>query len=74
MGFPELRTKDALRADGTRLMRIEDVPPSGVAEVATEQHGTLAVGVADGAPFATSNVCRHQLAKLGQGQVRGGCL
>jgi nitrite reductase/ring-hydroxylating ferredoxin subunit len=74
MGFPELRTKDALRADGARLMSIEDLPLSGVAEVETEHHGTLAVGLADGAPFATSNVCRHQLAKLGQGQVRDGCL
>jgi 3-phenylpropionate/trans-cinnamate dioxygenase ferredoxin component len=32
------------------------------------------VGVADGRPFAVSNVCRHQFAKLGQGQVTEGCL
>ncbi len=43
-------------------------------EVETRDHGTLAVGLADGVPFAVSNVCRHQFAKLGQGQVREGCL
>jgi nitrite reductase/ring-hydroxylating ferredoxin subunit len=30
--------------------------------------------MADGVPFAVSNVCRHQFAKLGQGQIRKGCL
>ncbi|CAA9463288.1 MAG: hypothetical protein AVDCRST_MAG38-398 [uncultured Solirubrobacteraceae bacterium] len=74
MGFPELRTIDPVHADGARLVGVTDLPPSGVVEVRTEQHGTLAVGIADGTPFATSNVCRHQLAKLGQGQVRDGCL
>ena len=44
-------------------------------EVETDRHGTLAVGVADGVPFAVSNVCRHQFAKLGQGRVtEDGCL
>ena len=57
-----------------RLVAVGDLPPSGVVEVETEQHGTLAVGVADGTPFAVSNVCRHQFAKLGKGQIREGCL
>lgn len=74
MGFPELRTKDPVHADGRRLVPVDALPPSGVVEVETAELGTLAVGVADGVPFAVSNVCRHQLAKLGQGQVRGGCL
>ena len=29
---------------------------------------------ADARPLAVSNVCRHQFAKLGQGQIREGCL
>ena len=74
MGFPELRTKDPVHADGRRLVAVDMLPPSGVVEVETAAHGTLAVGVAEGRPFAVSNVCRHQLAKLGQGQVRDGCL
>src|SRR5687767_7932431 len=74
MAVPELRTKDPLRAQGARLAAVADLPPSGVAEVETEHDGTLAVGMADGVPFAVSNVCRHQFAKLGQGQVREGCL
>jgi nitrite reductase/ring-hydroxylating ferredoxin subunit len=53
---------------------VADLPASGVAEVRTEAHGVLAVGMADGRPFAVSNLCRHQFAKLGQGQVRDGCL
>lgn len=72
--FPELKTKDPFIADGARLVAVDALPPSGVAEVETKQHGTLAVGMADGKPFATSNVCRHQLAKLGRGQIRDGCL
>jgi 3-phenylpropionate/trans-cinnamate dioxygenase ferredoxin component len=74
MAVPELKTKDPFIAQGPRLVAVDDLPPSGVAEVETEQHGTLAVGIADGTPFAVSNVCRHQFAKLGQGQIREGCL
>jgi 3-phenylpropionate/trans-cinnamate dioxygenase ferredoxin subunit len=74
MSVPELKTKDPVDAQGDRLVAVADLPPSGVVEVETEQHGTLAVGIADGVPFAVSNVCRHQFAKLGQGQVREGCL
>src|SRR3954471_17941533 len=74
MGFPELKTKDPVIAQGARLVAVDALPASGVVEVETEEHGTLAVGMADGEPFAVGNVCRHQFAKLGQGQVRDGCL
>jgi 3-phenylpropionate/trans-cinnamate dioxygenase ferredoxin subunit len=72
--FPELKTTDPVHADGDRLVAVADLPPSGVVEVETHRHGTLAVGMAGGTPFAVGNVCRHQAAKLGQGQVRDGCL
>src|SRR5919107_1132619 len=74
MGFPELVTKDPVVARGARLVAVDALPASGVVEVQTEAHGTLAVGIADGQPFAVGNVCRHQFAKLGQGQVVDGCL
>ncbi len=74
MGFPELVTKDPVIAQGARLVEVAALPPSGVVEVRTEEHGTLAVGMADGEPFAVGNVCRHQFAKLGQGQIVDGCL
>jgi len=73
--LPPVRTRDPVLADGRRLIAVADLPPSGVVEVETAAHGTLAVGVAQGMPFAVSNVCRHQFAKLGQGWVDGdGCL
>jgi nitrite reductase/ring-hydroxylating ferredoxin subunit len=74
MGFPELKTKDPVIAQGARLVDVDALPASGVVEVQTQEHGTLAVGMADGEPFAVGNVCRHQFAKLGQGQVVDGCL
>jgi 3-phenylpropionate/trans-cinnamate dioxygenase ferredoxin component len=74
MAVPELKTKDPVHAEGDRLVAVADLPPSGVVEVETEKHGTLAVGMAGDRPFAVSNVCRHQFAKLGQGQIREGCL
>lgn len=72
--FPELRTRNPVYAQGGRLVSLDELGADGVREVETEQHGTLAVGVIDGRPFAVSNVCRHQFAKLGQGQIRKGCL
>lgn len=72
--LPELRTRHPFVAAGDRLIAVADLPPSGVAEVETARHGTLAVGMAGDEPFAVSNVCRHQFAKLGRGQVRDGCL
>jgi 3-phenylpropionate/trans-cinnamate dioxygenase ferredoxin component len=74
MGMPELKHDDPVQALGRRLVAVDDLPPSGVTEVRTQEHGVLAVGIAGGTPFAVSNVCRHQFAKLGQGQVREGCL
>ena len=72
--LPEVRTRDPAVAQGDRLVAVADLPRSGVCEVETEEHGTLAVGLVGGEPFAVSNVCRHQFAKLGRGQVRDGCL
>lgn len=72
--LPEVRTDDPAIAQGDRLVALADLPPSGVCEVETGEHGTLAVGLVDGEPFAVSNVCRHQFAKLGRGQIRDGCL
>lgn len=66
-GFP-------VKAEGHRLVRVDALGADQVVEVDTEQHGTIAVGVAGGRPFATGNVCRHQAAKLGRGQVVDGCL
>lgn len=34
-------------------------------------HGTLAVGMSGGEPFAVSNRCRHLFASLGKGSVTG---
>jgi nitrite reductase/ring-hydroxylating ferredoxin subunit len=63
-----------LQARGDRLVRVDDLGRDQVVEVRTDGHGTLAVGMADGRPFATGNLCRHQAARLGRGQVRDGCL
>ena len=72
---PPVKTKNPVVAKGSRLVAVADLPASGVVEVDTETHGTLAVGIADGRPFAVSNVCRHQFGKLGQGRVtEEGCL
>ncbi len=72
--LPEITHGTVVQAQGSRLVAVADLPPGGVTEVRTDAHGVLAVGVADGRPFAVSNLCRHQFAKLGRGQVRDGCL
>ncbi len=72
--LPEVTHGTVVPAHGARLIAVADLPADGVVEVDTEAHGVLAVGMADGRPFAVSNVCRHQFAKLGRGQVRDGCL
>lgn len=72
--LPPVVTRDPVRANGARLIGVAALPATGVVEVETSEHGTLAVGLVEGRPFAVSNVCRHQFAKLGQGQVRDGCL
>src|SRR5271167_570461 len=59
----------------TRLLAVEDLDGSHVAVVEDTAHGTLAVGISAGKPFAVSNRCRHLFASLGEGQVtEDGCL
>ena len=59
----------------TRLIAVADLGDSQVAVVEETRHGTLAVGIAAGEPFAVSNRCRHLFASLGEGQVtEEGCL
>lgn len=74
--LPPVTHDDPVTADGRRLVAIDRLGASGVVEVRTEAHGVLAVGITpDGRPFAVSNLCRHQFAKLGRGRVtEDGCL
>jgi 3-phenylpropionate/trans-cinnamate dioxygenase ferredoxin subunit len=59
----------------TRLIAVADLGDSQVAVVEETRHGTLAVGISAGEPFAVSNRCRHLFASLGEGQVtEEGCL
>jgi len=72
---PPVTSRNPFVAQGRRLIAIADLPPGDVAEVETEDHGTLAVGRSQGRAFAVSNVCRHQFAKMGRGKVAGdGCI
>jgi 3-phenylpropionate/trans-cinnamate dioxygenase ferredoxin subunit len=58
-----------------RLIAVEDLGASQVAVVEETAHGTLAVGISAGKPFAVSNRCRHLFASLGKGHVTEvGCL
>ncbi len=60
---------------GTRLIGVSDLGESHVAVVEGTPHGTIAVGMSAGKPFAVSNRCRHLFASLGQGRVVDeGCL
>ena len=52
-----------------RLIAVEDLGSSQVAVVEETPHGTLAVGISAGKPFAVSNRCRHLFASLGEGKV-----
>jgi nitrite reductase/ring-hydroxylating ferredoxin subunit len=73
--LPPVRHGDVRVAAGKRLVDVAALGDRGVVEVRTEDHGVLAVGLAGGEPFAVSNICRHQGAKLGRGQVTAdGCL
>jgi nitrite reductase/ring-hydroxylating ferredoxin subunit len=57
-----------------RLLDVADLDERQVTVVDTP-HGTLAVGLSDGQPFAVSNRCRHLFAPLGEGHVaEDGCL
>ena len=73
---PHAARHDApIKARGKRLVAVDDLPHTNVAEVDTEEHGVIAVGMRRGEPFAVSNVCRHQFGKLGRGRVtEDGCL
>lgn len=58
-----------------RLVTVTELGDSQVAVVEETRHGTLAVGISGGEPFAVSNRCRHLFASLGEGQVtEDGCL
>jgi len=72
--LPPVTHDDPVVAQGDRLIAVDALDDRGVVEVRTERHGVLAVGMADGRPFAVSNVCRHQFGKLGRGRVTDGCL
>ena len=62
-------------SQATRLLALADLDDSQVAVVEDTAHGTLAVGISEGEPFAVSNRCRHLFASLGEGQVtEDGCL
>ena len=57
-----------------RLVSLDDLDERQVTTVQTP-HGTLAVGISGGEPFAVSNRCRHLFASLGTGRVaEDGCL
>jgi 3-phenylpropionate/trans-cinnamate dioxygenase ferredoxin component len=56
------------------LISVAEIGESGVAVLPKTKHGSLAVGLVDGEPFAVSNRCRHMFAQLGQGRVADGCL
>jgi nitrite reductase/ring-hydroxylating ferredoxin subunit len=73
--LPPVTHDEPHAADSDRLVGLDALGERGVVEVRTERHGVLAVGLAGGRPFAVSNVCRHQFAKLGRGRVtQDGCL
>jgi 3-phenylpropionate/trans-cinnamate dioxygenase ferredoxin component len=52
-----------------RLISVSELGESGVAVVEDPELGSLAVGLSDRRPFATSNRCRHLYASLGNGHV-----
>jgi nitrite reductase/ring-hydroxylating ferredoxin subunit len=56
-------------ASPTRLAAVAELGPSGVTVVRETPHGSLAVGMSNGFPFAVSNRCRHVFAPLGTGTV-----
>jgi nitrite reductase/ring-hydroxylating ferredoxin subunit len=57
-----------------KLVSLDELDERQVTTVQTP-HGTLAVGISGGEPFAVSNRCRHLFASLGTGRVaEDGCL
>ena len=67
----------AARTTPTReiaIAHLDDLATTGVISVQTPV-GRLAVGIAEGEPFAVSDRCRHLGASLGRGHVtEDGCL
>jgi 3-phenylpropionate/trans-cinnamate dioxygenase ferredoxin component len=58
-----------------RLVAVDDLGDSQVTVVEETPHGTIAVGISAGKPFAVSNRCRHLFASLGEGRMTTeGCL
>jgi len=56
------------------IATIDELSATGVMSVETP-YGRLAIGIADGEPFAVSDRCRHLGASLGRGHVtEDGCL
>jgi 3-phenylpropionate/trans-cinnamate dioxygenase ferredoxin subunit len=55
-------------ADPIRLVSVDELGESHVTAVDTP-HGTLAVGLSGGEPFAVSNRCRHLFASLATGRI-----
>lgn len=74
--LPPVTHGNPVDADGLRLVAVSELGDRRVVEVRTQAHGVLAVGMTpDHTPFAVSNLCRHQFAKLGRGRVtEDGCL
>lgn len=74
--LPPIFHDHPVKAEGRRLVRVDQLSARRVTEVHTPGHGVLAVGMTpDGTPFAVSNLCRHQGGKLGRGRVTDdGCL
>lgn len=74
--LPPITYDNPAVADGSRLIGLDELDDRGVREVRTARHDVLAVGITpEGAPFAVSNICRHQFAHLGRGRVTPqGCL
>jgi 3-phenylpropionate/trans-cinnamate dioxygenase ferredoxin component len=73
---PPITHDHPLEAQGSLLVRLDELDERRVREVRTDRHGVLAVGVTpNGMPFAVGNTCRHQFAQLGRGRVTDqGCL
>ncbi|MFY9264916.1 MAG: Rieske 2Fe-2S domain-containing protein [Solirubrobacterales bacterium] len=57
------------KASSTRLVAVGDLGEAQVTVVDDTPHGTLAVGLSNGEPFAVSNRCRHLFVSLGKGCV-----
>jgi 3-phenylpropionate/trans-cinnamate dioxygenase ferredoxin subunit len=74
--LPPIVHDHPLQANDRHLLDVGQLDERRVTEVRTNDHGVLAVGLLpDGSPFAVSNLCRHQFAKLGRGRVTDdGCL